>query len=112
MQLWNENTGEKTSIETAITTSVDTANPNLEVTLTVKVAEIHRLRDCCRKLEQSECSLKEDLSKLRRDGNDMKQELTRAQLEKQALEKDLDLYITKSNVRQLLMENLFLDLEI
>ena len=78
--------------------SCSTPPHNLQVTLTVKVNELHGLKQKYHQLEESECSLRSEVDKWRVTCQDKDEDLMKVTLEKEVLEKELESYITRTNV--------------
>ena len=51
-------TEKEIDIDTSISTKQKRRSTSVDVTLTVKIAEIKKLREKCNNLEESECNLK------------------------------------------------------
>ncbi|XP_021365969.1 citron Rho-interacting kinase-like [Mizuhopecten yessoensis] len=69
---------------------------DLQVTLTVKVAELQTLKEDCHKLEETECRLKAEVERLKFKGQEKDDELCRLNIENEGLQVDLQRYVERS----------------
>ncbi|XP_060064915.1 citron Rho-interacting kinase-like [Ylistrum balloti] len=69
---------------------------DLQVTLTVKVAELKTMKENCHKLEESECRLKAEMERLRFRSQEKDDELSRLNIENEGLQTDLQRYVERS----------------
>ncbi|KAK3084551.1 hypothetical protein FSP39_015212 [Pinctada imbricata] len=72
--------------------NVDSGSRNLEVKLTVKINE---LQNKYHELEESECSIRSEMERVQHDNKDKEDKITGLALEKEAIEKELQIYVTK-----------------
>lgn len=71
---------------------------SVDVTVTMKVAEMTRLREKCNFLEESECSLKSLVEKLKLTLKDKDETIEKQELECHTYQRDLENYVAKTNV--------------
>ncbi|XP_050410841.1 citron rho-interacting kinase [Patella vulgata] len=73
-------------------------NSGVEVTMTVKIAELQSVKEKCRKLEKSECELQAEIERLKLLNREKDENLIKAESENISLMKNLDIYIQKTTV--------------
>ncbi|XP_076092156.1 citron Rho-interacting kinase-like isoform X2 [Mytilus galloprovincialis] len=88
---------DSTASSSCADSSCSTPPRNLEVTLTVKINELHGLKRKYHQLEEKECSLQSEVDKWRVSYHEKDEELMKVTVEKDALENELQSYITKAN---------------
>ncbi|CAC5384644.1 CIT [Mytilus coruscus] len=88
---------DSTTTSSCADSSCSTPPRNLEVTLTVKINELHGLKRKYHQLEEKECSLQSEVDKWRVSYHEKDEELMKVTVEKDALENELQSYITKAN---------------
>ncbi|XP_071155729.1 citron rho-interacting kinase-like [Mytilus edulis] len=88
---------DSTATSSCADSSCSTPPRNLEVTLTVKINELHGLKRKYHQLEEKECSLQSEVDKWRVSYHEKDEELMKVTVEKDALENELQSYITKAN---------------
>ncbi|XP_033747318.1 citron Rho-interacting kinase-like isoform X2 [Pecten maximus] len=76
--------------------SHNSGHADLQVTLTVKVAELQTMKETCHKLEESECHLRTEVEHLRFTGQEKEEELSRLNIENEGLQVDLQRYVERS----------------
>ncbi|XP_067649660.1 citron Rho-interacting kinase-like isoform X2 [Haliotis asinina] len=86
----------KTSCSTALQTAPDSTN--LEVTLTVKIAELRSLKERCSELEDSEIRLKSEVEQWKHKFEETANQSSLREGETTMLQKDVDMYINKTKV--------------
>ena len=92
----NEYDGDR-SYSTAVQT-LCSDSPNVEVTLTVKVSELKSLREQCTQLEDSESKLKSDVRQLTLENREKDHLIMQANIQKEALERELEFHVIKTKV--------------
>ncbi|XP_041348111.1 citron Rho-interacting kinase-like isoform X2 [Gigantopelta aegis] len=102
----NEYDGDR-SYSTAVQT-LCSDSPNVEVTLTVKVSELRNLREQCCQMEQSQSEMKADVRRLSLESREKDHCIVQINIEKEALERELEFYVTKTKT---LAEQLNIELE-
>ncbi|XP_048252316.1 citron Rho-interacting kinase-like [Haliotis rufescens] len=85
-----------TSFSTALQTAP--ASTNLEVTLTVKIAELRSLKERCSELEDSEVSLRSEVEQWRHKCEEKDDQSGLQEGETTRLQKDVDMYVNKTKV--------------
>ncbi|XP_053375258.1 citron Rho-interacting kinase-like [Mercenaria mercenaria] len=84
-------------IESSVTTCKRRSGSGVDLTLTVKIAEMKRLREKCNTLEASECTLKSTVEQLKLTLEDKEELIEKLEHESQTYQRDLENYIAKTN---------------
>ena len=85
-------------INTEVKASKRKSSTSVDVTLTVKLEELKRLREKCNSMEETECVLNSTIEQLKHRCQDKQDEVDKLNMENQTYQRDLENYIAKTNV--------------